>query len=242
MEKFDFEIEEPVRKPQRRPGFLDCLTVLVVLAALAVGAFMLYIFINPQTPLNPLHPNIPTPFGFPTATVTPIQMQATWTPTLANATVTPTLAPTFTLQPSPTVVSLVPPTRTPPASPTSEPPYSANISAIESTIIHPDSACNWFGIGGSVVDADNAPVLFMTLRLTGSLNDQPMEKLTVSGTALDYGQGGFEFKLGATPVDSNKLRLQLLDQSGVPQADEISVVTYKDCNKNLILIRFKKNK
>jgi hypothetical protein len=242
MEKFDFEIEEPARKPGRRPGLLDCLTVLVLLVGLAIGVFMLYVFINPHTSLNPLHPNIPTPFGFPTATVTPLQMEATWTPTLANATITPTLAPTFTLQPSPTVVSLVPPTRTPPASATSEPPYSANVTPIESTIIHPDSACNWFGIGGSVVDSSNAPVLFMTLRLSGSIDDQPVEKLTVSGTAPDYGQGGFEFKLGTTPVDTTKLRLQLLDQSGVPQADELVIITYKECDKNLILIRFKKSR
>ncbi len=243
MEKFDFEVEEsvePVRR-RRRPGLLDLLTVLVLLAAFAIGAYILFVFINPQTPYNPLYPNIPTPFAFPTATVTPQQMEATWTPTEINATVTPTFAATFTLEPSSTIVSLLPPTRTPSPSATSEPPYSANVSAIASTIIHADSDCQWLGVGGSVVDADNAPVLFMTLRLTGSLNDQPVEKLTVSGTAPDYGQGGFEFKLGDTPVDSNKLKLQLLDQSGVQQADDVTIVTYKDCSKNLILVRFKKN-
>jgi hypothetical protein len=241
MEKFDFEVEEPVARIRRRPKFLDVLTVLVLLVTFAIGAFLLFVFINPQTPYNPLYPNIPTAFAFPTVTVTPLQMEATWTPTIVNATVTPTLAPTFTLEPSATVVSLVPPSKTPEASATSSPPFSANVSAIESTIIHPQSDCQWLGIGGSVVDSNNAPVLYLTLRLTGSLNDQPVEKLTVSGTAPDYGQAGFEFKLGTTPVDSNKLRLQLLDQSGVPQADEVSVVTYKDCSKNLILIRFKKN-
>jgi len=241
MEKFDFEVEEPVARVRRLPSFLDVLTVLVLLVTFAIGAFLLFIFINPQTPYNPLYPNIPTAFAFPTATVTPLQLEATWTPTFVNSTVTPTLAPTFTLEPTSTIVSLVPPSKTPEASPTSEPPFSANVSAIESTIIHPQSDCQWLGIGGSVVDSGNAPVLYLTLRLTGSLNDQPVEKLTVSGTAPDYGQAGFEFKLGTTPVASDKLRLQLLDQSGVPQADEISVVTYKDCSKNLILIRFKKN-
>jgi hypothetical protein len=241
MEKFDFEAEEPVARVRRRPNILDALTVVVLLVTFAIGAFLLFVFINPQTPYNPLHPNIPTAFAFPTVTVTPLQMEATWTPTIVNGTVPPTLAPTFTLEPTSTVVSLVPPSKTPPASPTSEPPYSANVSAIASTIIHPDSECQWLGVGGSVVDADNAPVLYLTLRLTGSLNDQPVEKLTVSGTAPDYGQAGFEFKLGTTPVDSSKLRLQLLDQSGVLQADEVVVVTHKDCSKNLILVRFKKN-
>jgi hypothetical protein len=242
IEKFDFEVDdEPAKPPRRLPGFADVLAILVSLVALVIGAFMFYVFVNPHTPLNPLYPNIPTPFRFPTATVTPIQMEPTWTPTFVQATITPTLAPTFTLQPSATVVSFVPPSRTPSPSPTSQPPYSAIVSAIESTIIHADSDCNWLGVGGSVLAADNTPVLYMTLRLTGKLNDQPVEKLTVSGTALDYGPAGFEFKLGTTPVDSNSLRLQLLDQSGIAQAQDVAIVTYEDCSKNLILVRFKKN-
>jgi hypothetical protein len=241
MERFDFE-DEPVRQGGPRLNLLDLLAVLVVLATIAIAAFMVYVFINPSTPLNPLYPNFPTPFAFPTPTITPLQMEATWTPTLVSSTETPTLAPTITLVPSATGFSLVPPTKTPPATATPKAPYSANVSAIESTIIHPEAGCAWLGIGGSVVDADNAPVLYMTLRLTGSFNDLPIEKLTVSGTALDYGQSGFEFKLGTTPVASSKLlTLQLLDQSGVPQADDVLIITYDDCNKNLILVRFKKN-
>jgi hypothetical protein len=241
MEKFDFEVEEPVARVRRLPSFLDLVTVAVLLATLAIGSFLLFVFVNPQTPYNPLYPNIPTAFAFPTSTVTPIQLEATWTPTFANTTITPTLAPTITLEPSATIVSLIPPSKTPEASPTAGPPYSANLSAIESTIIHPQSDCQYLGVGGSVVDKDNAPVLYLTLRLTGSLNDQPVEKLTVSGTAPDFGQAGFEFKLGTTPVDSTSLRLQLLDQSGAPQADDVTITTYKDCDKNLILVRFKKN-
>jgi len=160
---------------------------------------------------------------------------------LVFTTETPTLAPTITLQPSPTTVSLVPPSKTPPPSPTPKAPYSATVSAIESTIIHPDLGCEWYGIGGSVVDSSGAPVLFMTLHLTGSIDGETVEKLTVSGTALDYGPSGFEFRLGTTPVASNKLlNLQLLDQSGAQQAEDVPLITYADCDKNLILVRFKK--
>ena len=78
--------------------------------------------------------------------------------------------------------------------------------------------------------------------LTGSVNGQVVNKLTVSGTALDYGQSGFEFTLGNAPVASNKLlTLQLLDQSGNPQASDVLIITYNDCKKNLILVRFKKS-
>jgi hypothetical protein len=239
LERFDFE-EEPVARRGPRLNILDVLTVLVLMLTVAVAAVMGYVFIRPDTPINPLKPKIPTPFAFPTATITPIQMEATWTPTFIFTTDTPTLAPTITLEPSSTIVALVPPTKTPPATETPRAPYGASVTAIESTIIHPELGCGWFGVGGSVVDESNAPVLYMTVRLTGFVGGDTVEKLTVSGTALDYGQAGFEFNLGNEPVASNKLlMLQLFNQKGEKQADDIPIVTYDDCNKNLILVRFK---
>jgi hypothetical protein len=241
MEKFDFE-DEPVKRQRPRINFLDCFSVLALVITVVVGVFYAYVFVNPTTPLNPLFPKLPTPFLFPSATITPIQLEPTWTPTFVQLTDTPTLAPTITLQPSPTIISLVPPTRTPSPSPTPRAPYGVTITAIPSTIIHPDAGCSFFGIGGSVVDANNTPVLYMTLRLSGTLGGDVVNKLTVSGTALDYGQSGFEFQLGTAPLASSKLlTLQLLDQSGVAQADNVYIITYNDCKRNLILVRFKKN-
>ncbi len=241
----DFGFDEPVKRPRPKLNMWDMLTVLVLLAAVGVVVLFAYLFINPTSPLNPLQPSFPTAFVFPTATITPIQLDATWTPTFVNSTDTPTLAPTITLQPSNTPISLIPPTRTPTSPPptaTPKAPYSVTVSAIDSTIIHPDLACNWTGVGGTVVDASGAPVLYRTLRLTGTFDGKPIDKLTVSGTALDYGQSGFEFVLGSTPVASSKLlTLQLLDQGGLPLAQNVYVTTYSDCKKNLILVRYKQN-
>jgi len=248
----DFGFDPPVKRPRPqlklKLNIWDMLSVLTVLATVGVAGFFGFLFVNPTSPINLLQPHIPTPFIPPTATITPIQLEATWTPTFINATDTPTLAPTITLQPSNTPISLVPPTRTatvPPPTATPKAPYSATVSAIDSTIIHPDLACNWTGIGGTVVDASGAPVLYVTLRLTGSFNGKALNPplVTVSGTNLDYGPSGFEFKLGDAPVASNKLlTLQLLDQGGLPLADNIYVVTYNDCKKNLILVRYKENR
>ena len=238
-ERFDFE-EEPVERHGPRLNILDLFTALVVLITIAAAAFFIYLFVEPATPLNPLQPKVPTPFDFPTATITPLQLEATWTPTAVFVTDTATLAPTITVQPSQTPVSLVPPTRTLKPTETPEAPFGANVTPIESTIIHPELGCGWFGIGGSVVDDKNAPVLFMTLRLTGSLDGKPVDELRVSGTALDYGQSGFEFELGKSPVASSKLLiLQLFNQAGEKLANDIPIVTYNDCNKNLILVRYK---
>src|SRR5512138_691266 len=104
----DFGFDEPVKRPAPKLNMWDMLTVLVVLATLAVLVFIGYIFVNPYSPVNPLQPRFPTPFVPPTATITPIQMEATWTPTVLVGTNTPTLAPTITLQPSNTPLSLVP--------------------------------------------------------------------------------------------------------------------------------------
>lgn len=242
----DFGFDEPVKRPRPHVSPWDLLAVLTLLVALGIGGFFLFLFVNPTSPINVLQPHLPTPFLFPTATITPIQLEATWTPTFIMGTDTPTLAPTITLQPSSTPISLVPPSRTPtvpPPTSTPKAPYSVTVSAIDSTIIHPDQACNWTGIGGSVVDASGAPVLYRTLRLTGTFNGKSVNMVTVSGVALDYGQSGFEFQLGDTPIASNKLlTLQLLDQGGLPLAQNVYVVTYSDCKKNLVLVRYKENR
>src|SRR5512140_1994964 len=194
----DFGFDEPVKRPSPKLNLWDMLTVLVLLATLAVGAFFVFLFVNPTSPITLLQPHVPTPFIPATATITPIQLEATWTPTFINGTETPTLAATITLQPSNTPISLVPPTRTPtipPPTKTPKAPYSVTVSAIESTIIHPDLACNWAGVAGTVVDASGAPVLYLTLRLTGSFDGKPVDKLTVSGTEPNLGPSGFKFTL-----------------------------------------------
>jgi hypothetical protein len=97
-------------------------------------------------------------------------------------------------------------------------------------------------VGGTVVDANSSPIVGMVLRLTGTLSGKPVNLTTVSGVSPDYGQSGFEFVLGTTPVASTQpLTLQLLDQAGLPLAQNVYIVTYNDCKKNLIIVRFKKN-
>lgn len=200
-------------------------------------------------PLNPFPPP-PTPLLFPTATITPIQLPATWTATNPpQTTATDTPPPTFTLMPTGTSFSLVPPTQTPKVSATPSVPFSATVQYIASTIIHPEAGCNWLGIGGTVSDSSGADIISMVIRLSGTLNSQsvPTNSVTVSGLYKAYGASGFEFNLGnildltTVPVNSNHtLYLQVLDQAGLPLSDNIYVNTYSDCSKNLVLVHFKK--
>lgn len=226
----------------------DMLSVLVLLITFFIGAYFLLVFINPFSSLNPLPPT--NPFALPTPTITEIVLAPTWTasPTI-EPTITETPPPTLTLMPTATVFSLITPsstpipTWTPSLTPTPKAPFSATVTAIDSTIIHPEAACNWLGVGGTVVDSNNSDVIGMVVRLVGTFNGKRVEMTQVSGVTPAYGKSGFEFFLGTVPVSSTgDLSIQLLDLAGLPLSGNVSIDTFNDCKKNLILVRFKKNR
>lgn len=246
MSKYDYGDPTPPapKKPASRFEMWDILSVFALLFTVCLVLYFAAIFIAPTAAYNPLQPK-PTvnPFATATPTITQIQLDAIWTATPTfEITQTPTLLPTFTLEPSPTPFSLIPSTKT--LTPTKAPkaPFSASFKGIDSTIIHPEFGCNWQAIGGTVVGANNADMIGMQIRLTGFYNGKVKGDQTFSGGAPAYGISGFELLLGNTPVASKgELYLQLLDQNGVPQSDNLYVDTFSDCAQNLTLVRFVKN-
>ncbi len=243
MNSFDYP-EQSARRPGARLNLWDMMTILVLIVTLCAGGYFLMIFLNPLSALNPFQPG-PPPFAVATFTITPIQLEPTWTPTVSNATATETLRPTFTAFPTITPFSLVPPTKTPKPTSTPKAPFSATTNAIESIIIPHlvDQGCNWQGIGGTVDDTNSSPIIGMVVRAVGTLNGKSVNLTTVSGVSPDYGKSGFEFVLGTVPVSStDTLYLQLLDQAGLPLSDNVYIDTFTDCKKNLVLVRFKKNR
>ncbi|OGO23127.1 MAG: hypothetical protein A2Y54_10350 [Chloroflexi bacterium RBG_16_51_16] len=245
MDKYD-SLEAPVRKPGPRIEVWDFLSVLAMLVTLCLAGYFVILFMNPSLFINPLPPNEANPYAPPTFTITPIQLEATWTPTtIGGWTQTPTLVPTFTLQASPTGFSLVPPSKTP--SPTKLPTTAFspdNPQAISSSLIpHLQNAgCNWQGVGGSVLDTNNSDIVGLVVRIVGTYNGKNINMTTVSGVNPDYGRSGFEFMLSSTPITSrDQLYLQLLDQAGKPLSENVYLDTFNECEKNLVLVRFKKN-
>lgn len=240
--KYDYDYEEaPAQKEPSRLDLWDMLTILAILLTLCIGAYFVAVFVNPAASYNFLNPALNDP---PTATITQIQPPATWTPTLPGPTETATLTllPTFTLPATSTVVSLITPSDTPTPTRTPKAPFTATVTYIDSTIIHPEAACNWQGVAGTIIDANNADILGIAVRVSGFYNSKSKNELTVSGIAPAYGKSGFEFFLGAVPIDSNGLlSIQILDQAGLPLSDNITINTYGDCARNLVLVKFKKN-
>jgi hypothetical protein len=243
----DFDFDGTQSKRSGAPMQIwDMLSLLVLVLTVCLVGYFAMIFFNPASSLNPLPPGGGL-FGdpLPTFTVTPLQLEPTWTasPTLA-LTPSETPRPTITPIPTNTSFSLVPPTKTPKPTRTPRAPFTAvSVSQVESTIIHPELTCNWAGIGGTVVDANNSPVIGTVIVLRGTLSGSTVEQQTVSGINKEYGPSGFEFVIGSAPVASNKtLYVQLVDQQNIPLSDPVQITTSAECGKNLVMIRFKKNR
>ncbi len=240
----DFNFDgKPSRARSSSMQLWDMLSILVlILTACIVGYFVL-VFLNPQSPFNFLPPD-GRGSQFPTITVTPIQLQSTWTPSpTLELTPSNTPRPTFTPFFTNTPFSLVPPTKTEKPSTTPKAPFTASSQQVESTVIHPDLACNWAGIGGTVVDVNGSHVVGTVVVLRGTLNGNTVEQQTVTGINKEYGQSGYEFVIGNVPVETKgTLYVQLVDLQNIPLSDKVLINTSSDCGKNLVLVRFKKNR
>ena len=249
-----FDLRQPPTPSSRGALIWNVLTIVVLIAALClVGAFM-SIFDNPFSSLNPFPPPTPpTPYLSPTPTWTPRTLPPTWTPTATlSPSETPTPRPSFT--PIPTNTGFVVPlptsrytptkTRTPTRSPvpTGLPFAMINMQTASSELFRPDVGCNWLGVAGQILDKNDSPLLYQYIRLGGTLNGQVIDYLGMSGTAPNYGLGAYEFTLADHPIASNNtLWIQIVDQSlSVPLSEKIYFKTYETCDKNLVLIRFKR--
>ncbi len=248
MAEYDFDegFDEPA--PEKKGlsiDTLDIFSILLLIIAACLGAYFLLVFVNPFTALNPFPPNTPVPpVVIPTATITPLGLDEAWTATpTIQPTITPTSRATFTPIPTNTVFSLYTETFTPgPPAATATPkmPFEANVQLIDSNIIHPDSNCAWLGVGGTVDDMNKSPMMGVVVRIQGSLAAEPVDIMTVSGVSQAYGQSGFEFNLGNLPLPStDTLWIRLFDTAGLPLSDQIFFSTSGDCDKNLVLIRFR---
>ncbi|MEW5940282.1 MAG: hypothetical protein AB1750_11505 [Chloroflexota bacterium] len=249
FDDFDFDRPASARKEMPSLGTWDILSILVVVATLCIGAYFLMVFLNPNTPWNPLSPKAYEDTLPDTPTPTLIGLEPTWTPSATpyippTDTPRPTFTPIFTA----TLFSLVPPTVTPTFTATPKSPYSVKVEYIPSTKYHPEFGCNWQGVAGIVLDKNNAHVFGLQIILAGTWNGQTRNDFFLTGM-LDqfrtlYGTSGFEFHLGDIPVASNKtLYLQLKDQGGgVQLSDTVYINTYTDCAKNMVFVTFKENR
>jgi hypothetical protein len=241
MDTFDVADAQQAPSSRRSSALVwNVLTIIVLLITLCLAAVVLMLFVNPQSSFNPFPPPtevvmLPTP----TPSHTPrVVFQPSWTPTETAVVPTKTPRPTNTPFMTETPFGMVSSTPTHTFTPA---PYNFAIQqgspvAIPN-VFYPDLGCNWSGVGGQVLDMSGGPVIGLTVRLLGSVNGQPIDLTTLTGVNQAYGDGGFEFKIADTPVDTTQsLYIQLFDQADLPMSDKIYFDTYNDCQKNLIVI------
>ena len=216
--------------------FFNLLSGIFVAATLMVGLVFAIIFIDPQSGINPLPPTT-MPALFKTYTPSP--------------TARPVLPPTWTPEATATVVVLGP-TETP--LPVNTPIPTADIESgttfrvqegsprYEANLYHPEAGCSWLGVGGEVLDAVGEPVPGLLVEAGGSLGGVGISRLSLSGTAPNYGEAGYELHLYDAPIESNgEAWIQLLDQANLALTDKIYLQTYDSCDSNLIIINFIEN-
>lgn len=229
----------------RSSGLLwNLLTLLTLIGVLLVIAMVAYIFQFPNSPLNPFPPApLPEILVLPTATPTLRSLPATWTPTIPQPDNTP--EPTATIDiPLVTVTAMEGEVEATPE-PTEDSGFYAfelksETVALDGKIFHPDWECNWLGAAGQVEDLQGSPAKGIRVVVGGTLNDSRVDMNSLTGTALQYGPSGYEFKLADAPVaSSGKLWVQLLDQAGLPLSAKVYFDTVDACDKNLILINFR---
>jgi hypothetical protein len=253
----NFEYAEAETAAPRRAGsalIWNILTIVMLLGTVCLCLGFLMIFVNPYSALNPLPPptKLPslilpsaTPTNTPTRTPL-IVLPPTWTPKPTDLpTETSTPMPSPTPQPSSTPIGLATATATREVTPGG---FAFEVQAgtpkATSNLFHTDLGCNWMGIGGQALDLRGSPITGLVIQLGGVLEGKLYEtKLTVTGTATDFGPGGYEFQIADKPIASTStLWLQLLDQAGLPLSDKITFDTFADCEKALIYLNFQQVK
>jgi len=261
MDNFELKPEPKVKK--QKSLVWNILTVIVLLGTCSLAYIFLTIFNNPNSPINLLKP-VPSSTRYQTITPTNtiIPLPSTWTPTPTNRPYpSRTKAPTWTLLPETATstiteapittltegtLTITPTTTLAEGTLTITPtpmPVTTEFTYQASTTMHADSACNWMGVGGKVLDTDGKPLQVQTVQLGGSLNDKLVDRMMLSGNVPAYGTSGFEFILGNHPgASTQELWIQLFDNTGKPLTEKISFDTYDDCNKNLVMIVFTKTR
>lgn len=234
------------RRPARKDVLWNMLTVLVLLATVAVAAADFSILLNPFSGLNIFQPPpLATAIVLPSATPTLRQLPPTWTVT-PTVTSTPTITPPAPVVPTDAVEVTPGPPEGSPVVETDMPAsryafvLQGEVKAIDATIFRPEHGCNWMGVAGQAFDLQGRPATGITVQVGGSLGRSYVDLISLTGTALWYGQAGYEVFLASQPTATkDSMWVRLLDQSGLPLSAKVMFNTSEDCKSNLVVINFK---
>lgn len=209
----------------------------------------------PTATLTPTATDTPLPTGTPTASPTPT---ATAT---ATATATPTATDTPTITPTPVLsgsLSQLPAgelpldTATPaplddgsggaipgsvssPALPTRSPlPFDA--VEVRSEANESEQGCDWRGVAGSLSALNGDPIVGLAVAIEG----ENFRRVVFSGTAEQWGEGGFEVQVGSEPR-AESYTVTVMGPTGAPVSPAVTVETGGTCETNVAVVDFVQN-
>lgn len=247
MDAFDFS-PDPEEKPERnfRDLILKLGTYYFMAGSLCLLGFFVAVYLNPNLPINPFPPAQPVAEQAPTTDPQPTETAVPTEPALPEETATP--EPTATLEviptatetitPYPTATQVVLVTDTP--SPTLA--FSGRFAAQDGTpsYLPYSGGCNGVFLAGYVTDAENNPLVHMTVRAAGVVDGQQISVETLSGTNTDYTESGWELKILDSAINTTgQFSVALYKQGSFePVSDEIKFDTFNSCTQNLIVVNF----
>lgn len=110
---------------------------------------------------------------------------------------------------------------------------------LEQNFAHPDQGCDWIGVAGQVLDEQGEAITGQVIVVSGVMNDQVVDGVSLSGAVGQYGPGGYEIRLPAQLAVSSQLHLQLLDLDGAPLSDPVLFDPPGSCERTLVLVNFR---
>lgn len=227
----------------------NVLTMLVWLGIAVMVMAFLSIYNDPASMLNLLPPSYASVMELinppsAAAAALPVETQTN------TATAVPTATFTFTPLP-PTATATYTPEPTATETPMPGPSATPTIKALYPFILRNDpiaiagdafpehDTCKLW-IAGQSYDLQGAPMVGITVMLGGHLDGYTLYQLSLTGTALQFGQAGYEFTVADQPVKSKSaVWVQLFDQAMMPLSSRIYLDTSADCKENLILVNFR---
>jgi hypothetical protein len=250
MDAFDFA-PEPEEKPEQnfRDLVLKLGTYYFLAGSLCLLGFFIAIYLNPYLPINPFPPaqpvleQAPTTVTQPTETAAPAETALPAETATPEPSATPEVAadmptPTETITPYPTATQVVLATDVPSATLA----FSGRFKAQDGTpsYLPYSGGCNGIYLAGYVLDAENNPLVHMTVRAVGVVDGQQISVQALSGSNTDYTESGWELKLFDSAIKTTgQFSVALYKQGSIqPVSDEVTFDTFSSCTQNLTVINF----
>jgi hypothetical protein len=112
--------------------------------------------------------------------------------------------------------------------------------ALTHILIHPQYDCeDYLFIGGQVWDLQDAPLTGLIVHLGGSYGGASVDLDIETGSALVYGESGYEFALENKQIAEDQLFIELRNTEGELLSEPTFLTISPECDSNLIIVNYK---